>query len=202
VSFGIVFGTFLWLKLPRPGSQVEWNRTTEGMGEYGTVPDFSLVERSGHRVNLKDLQGKVWIADFIYTTCKDTCPLQSAEMSKLQDQWRDQPELRFVSFTVDPDHDTPQVLRSYAQTFRADPNRWLFLTGNKEQISHLIQDGFRLSVAPVTESTSEEQVFLHSSRFVLIDKAARIRGYYDSRENDALTRLKNDVQSLTSSRSS
>lgn len=202
VSLGIILGTFLWLKLPPPGSQIGWNQPIEGLGEFGAVPDFSLIERSGRRVNLADLRGKVWIADFIYTTCKDTCPLQSAEMSKLQDQWGNQPELRLVSFSVDPDHDTPQVLRSYAENFRADPNRWLFLTGGKEQISRLIQDGFRLSASPVTESGSEETVILHSPRFVLIDKTAQIRGYYDSRERDALTRLKNDVTSLTTARSS
>ena len=200
ISLGIIFGTLLWLKLPARTGFGEWNGTIEGLGEYGTVPDFSLIERTGRRVSLKDLRGKVWIADFIYTTCKDTCPMQSAEMSKLQDAWSDRSQLQFVSFSVDPDHDTPEVLTEYARNFRADGNRWLFLTGDKAQISGLVQDGFRLSAAPVTESGSEDSVILHSPRFVLIDKAAQIRGYYDSREQDALARLKKDVLTLISAK--
>jgi protein SCO1/2 len=200
ISLGIIFGTLVWLKLPARTGFGEWNGTIEGLGEYGTVPDFSLLERTGRRVSLKDLRGKVWIADFIYTTCKDTCPMQSAEMSKLQDAWSDRSQLQFVSFSVDPEHDTPEVLTEYARNFRADGNRWLFLTGDKAQISGLVQDGFRLSAAPVTESGSEDSVILHSPRFVLIDKAAQIRGYYDSREQDALARLKKDVLTLISAK--
>jgi protein SCO1 len=198
ISLGIMLGTLLWLKLaPAPG-HVIWEQPLEGLNRYGAVPDFSLVERSGKRVNLRDLRGKVWVADFIYTTCKDTCPLQSAEMSKLQDEWGATPDLKLVSFSVDPDRDTPQVLSSYALNFTADANRWLFLTGDKDQISRLIQEGFRLSAAPVTESGSKDQVILHSPRFVLIDKETEIRGYYDSRDGEALGRLKKDVLTLTS----
>jgi protein SCO1/2 len=198
ISLGIMLGTLLWLKLaPAPGHLV-WEQPLEGLSRYGAVPDFLLVERSGKPVSLRDLRGKVWVADFIYTTCKDTCPLQSAEMSKLQDQWSDKPNLKLVSFSIDPDRDTPQVLSSYALNFKADPNHWLFLTGEKEQISRLIQEGFRLSAAPVTESGSQDQVILHSPRFVLIDKETQIRGYYDSRDAEALGRLKKDVLTLTS----
>ena len=92
------------------------------------------------------------------------------------------------------------MLTEYARNFRADGNRWLFLTGDKAQISGLVQDGFRLSATPVTESGSEDSVILHSPRFVLIDKAAQIRGYYDSREQDALARLKKDVLTLISAK--
>src|SRR5258706_8994715 len=74
-----------------------------------SVPDFSLVERSGRKTSLADLRGKVWIADFIYTQCSDTCPLQTANMAKLQQQWNGEPELRLVSYSVDPEHDTPQA---------------------------------------------------------------------------------------------
>jgi protein SCO1 len=198
VSLGIMLGTLLWLKLaPTPGHLL-WEQPLEGLNRYGTVPDFSLTERSGKRIALRDLRGKVWVADFIYTTCKDTCPLESAEMSKLQEEWSDKPDLKLVSFSVDPDHDTPQVLSSYAQNFKADANRWLFLTGEKEQISRLIQEGFRLSAAPVTESGSQDQVILHSPRLVLVDKETEIRGYYDSRDGEALARLKKDVLTLAS----
>ena len=199
ISLGIVLGTLLWLKLPPKPGQFGWQaQPLEGLNNYGGVPEFSLVERNGKSVNLTDLRGKIWVADFIYTTCKDTCPLQSAEMAKLQEQWSNKPDLKLVSFSVDPSRDTPQVLSRYADNFKANADRWLFLTGDKERISHLIQAGFRLSAAPVTESGSEDQVILHSPRFVLIDRETQIRGYYDSRDQDALARLKRDIFTLMS----
>ena len=197
ITTAIVLGTFLWLKLAPRGAAVEWPaKPLEGLNRYGTVPDFALVERSGKTTNLAALRGKTWIADFIYTTCADTCPLQSAEMAKLQDELHGTADLRLVSFSVDPVKDTPDVLREYAKRFRADPERWLFLTGDKEQISHLIQTGFRLSAAPLKETGTGAEVFLHSPRFVLIDKSAEIRGYYDSRDADALARLRKDTATL------
>jgi len=189
IGSGIVLGTFLWLKLaPRPGLR-GWNaRPLEGLSRQGQVPEFSLTERSGKNIGLAALRGKIWIADFIYTSCTDTCPLQTAEMAKLQ----------LVSFTVDPERDTPKVLAGYAGKFKADAERWLFLTGEKEQIGQLIQAGFHLSAAPLTEGGTQASVVLHSPRFVLVDREAQIRGYYDSRDGEALKRLKADVAILLS----
>lgn len=202
-SLGIVLGTLLWLKLAPKTGRLGWEpQPLEGLTRYGAVPEFSLTERSGKNVSLGDLRGKIWVADFIYTTCKDTCPLQSAEMARLQEQWQkqwnDRLDLKLVSFTVDPDRDTPQVLSRYAQDFKANRDRWLFLTGDKRQISRLIQGGFHLSAVPVTDSGTVDQVVLHSPRFVLIDKETQIRGYYDSRDVDALGRLNKDVATLMS----
>ena len=197
ISLGIVFGTFLWLKLaPRPQLGQWQSQPLEGLSRHGAVPEFSLVERSGKSTGLGELRGKVWIADFIYTSCTDTCPLQSAAMAELQERWNNQPAVRLVSFTVDPARDTPKVLSRYADKFKADADRWLFLTGEKEQIAQLIQAGFRLSAASLTESGTQASVILHSPRFVLIDKEAQIRGYYDSRDVDALRRLRDDVATL------
>lgn len=197
IGSGIVLGTFLWLKLgPRPGFKGWEARPLEGLNRQGQVPEFSLTERSGKNIGLAALRGKIWIADFIYTSCTDTCPLQTAEMAKLQERWSDRPEIRFVSFSVDPERDTPSVLASYADKFKADAERWLFLTGEKEQIAELIQAGFHLSAAPLTEEGTQSSVVLHSPRFVLVDREAQIRGYYDSRDGEALKRLKADVAIL------
>ena len=194
---GIVAGTFLWLRLA-PGPQSSpWNGPAlEGLGNYGPVPEFSLVERTGRKATLADLRGKVWIADFIYTTCTDTCPAQSAAMAGLQEQFGKSNKLRLVSFSVDPERDTPAVLSTYATRFKASPDRWLFLTGDQEQISQLVQEGFRLSAAALTDSNSKETLIMHSPRFVLIDQKSQIRGYYDSRDTMALERLKKDLDTL------
>jgi protein SCO1 len=197
LSLGIILGTFFWLKLaPRPGLTGWDAKPLEGLQRYGSVPQFSLVERSGKAITLADLRGSIWIADFIYTTCQDTCPMQTAEMAQLQEEWKDREGLKLVSFSVDPEKDTTAVLSRYADRYKADGQRWLFLTGAKEEISRLVQAGFRLSAVALPGDGNVGSVIVHSPRFVLIDKQAEIRGYYDSRDPQALQRLKADVETL------
>jgi protein SCO1/2 len=145
-------------------------KALEGLGDFGIVPDFSLVERSGNSLNLSDLLGKAWVVNFIYTSCPDTCPLQSAEMAKLQGELDHEANFRLLSITVDPERDTPQILSRYAERFRADPNRW--------------------------SEGNYDTAFIHSSRFVLVDDKAQIRGYYDSNDAKALQRLRHDLKTL------
>jgi len=197
LSLGIILGTFFWLKLaPRPGLTGWDAKPLEGLQRYGSVPQFSLVERSGKATSLADLRGSIWIADFIYTTCQDTCPMQTAEMAQLQEQWKDKAGLKLVSFSVDPEKDTTAALSRYADRYKADAQRWLFLTGAKEEIGRLVQEGFRLSAVALPGDGNVSSVIMHSPRFVLIDKQAQIRGYYDSRDPQALQRLKADVATL------
>lgn len=118
----------------------------EPLPRLGAVPDFALVERSGRQVSLVELRGRVWVADFIYTTCTDTCPLQTARMAALQPPFAGEPDFRQVSISVDPTHDTPPVLAAYAARFQADAARWLFLTGTPPAVYALVRDGFRLEV--------------------------------------------------------
>lgn len=193
-----VIGTAVWTRMGTWPKQGGWDeRPLEGLRNFGTVPDFSLIERSGKRLELSDLHGKIWIANFIYTTCTDTCPLQSAEMAKLQEHLRQRTNVRLVSISVDPERDTPQVLSRYADRFKADPSLWLFLTGERGEIYRLAQDGFRLSAVPVSApSASNGDAIIHSSRFVLVDTKKQIRGYYDSTDREALRRLKQDLKTL------
>jgi cytochrome oxidase Cu insertion factor (SCO1/SenC/PrrC family) len=193
-GLGIIIGTVLWIKLaPQPRFGGTQRNSLEGMSPYGSVPQFSLTERSGKPIGLSELRGTIWIADFIYTNCEDTCPLQTAEMAKLQDELSAQNAVKLLSFSVDPEKDTPSVFSHYADRYKADADRWLFLTGAQEEIQNLVQNGFRLSAA--TTST-DAGVILHSPRFVLIDRQAQIRGYYDSRDKEALQRLRRDVAIL------
>jgi protein SCO1/2 len=197
IGLGIVLGTALWLKLgPRPQLFTNDGEQRDRLMQYGTVPDFSLTERSGENVSLAQLRGKIWIADFIYTSCTDTCPLQTGMMARLQEEYSSNPNIQLVSVTVDPERDTPQTLSLYAARHNADTKRWFFLTGQRDRIIRLIQDGFHLSVAALPNGAESSGMIPHSPRFVLIDKDARIRGYYDSRELEAFVRLKNDVETL------
>jgi cytochrome oxidase Cu insertion factor (SCO1/SenC/PrrC family) len=110
------------------------------------VPDFALIERSGQSVTRADLRGKVWIASIIFTRCVEECPLVSNHMARLQATFAAEPDVRLVSITVDPAYDTPEVLTRYAQSFAAQPQRWLFLTGDKATIYRLVREGFRLGL--------------------------------------------------------
>ena len=197
VGLGVVLGTALWLRLGPHGQYIRGSdNSAEALSQYGPVPDFSLTERNGSAVSLAQLRGKIWIADFIYTTCTDTCPLQTAMMAKLQQEYAGNPEIQFVSFTVDPERDTPEVLGHYADKHQADPTRWYFLTGQREQMIRLIQEGFHLAVAAAPMEADQGGMIPHSPRFVLVDQEARIRGYYDSRELEAFVRLKNHIDTL------
>ncbi len=186
----------------------------ETLGVYGEVPDFTLTERSGRRVSRADLLGKVWMTNFIYTQCTETCPLQSAKLARLQAEFAGEPDLRLVSITVDPEHDTPAVLARYAERYRADPARWLFLTGDKREIYRLAKDGFHLGVVNPDEQArgggplamleparafathGSKGLIMHSSRFVLVDRQARIRAYYLPDDEQSLEHLRRNMRVL------
>ncbi len=170
-----------------------WHRP-EPPPVLGEVPDFALVNRDGRGVRKADLAGAPWIADFIFTRCGSTCPMMSLRMAKLE---RDLPRdlgVRFVSFSVDPAHDTPQVLEEYAVSFGA-PGRWLFLTGAKDDLFRLSKDGFKLPVDDTSPVDPDEPI-LHSTRFVLVDGAGKIRGYYEAFDEEAVAKLMRDVETL------
>ncbi len=151
---------------------------------HGVVADFTLTERSGRTVGSAELAGRVWIADFIFTRCETICPRMTATMATLASELSDAPRVRFVSFTVDPAYDTPAVLADYAARYGADPERWLFLTGEKGVIYPLLSGSFHLS------AEGADGAFVHSSRFVLVDAEGRIRGYYDSTDPEAMNVLR------------
>jgi protein SCO1/2 len=157
-----------------------------------TVPDFTLIERSSREVKNQELAGKIWIADFVYTSCGGMCPIMTEKMRKLQDKLP--AEIRLVSFSVDPDVDTPAVLTEYAKKFGADPNRWLFLTGNRDSLYKLSKEGFKLAVE--NSGGTELEPITHSSRFALVDQQGRIRGYYSMEEPSELAHLIKDAKSL------
>ena len=157
-----------------------------------TVPEFTLVERSSREVKSQELAGQIWIADFVYTTCGGISPIMTQKMRKLQDQLPE--EIRLVSFSVDPETDTPAVLAEYANKFGADPKRWLFLTGSRDELYALSKNGFKLAV----ENTggTEAEPITHSSRFAIVDRQGRIRGYYSMDDPEELKHIIRDVKSL------
>jgi|SRR5215475_486056 len=164
----------------------------------GAIPSFDLVERSGRPVSRADLAGRPWVADFIFTRCSGTCPALSTRMAELRRKLREQGlSARLVSFSVDPTHDTPAVLREYAARYAPDDD-WWFVTGERDTLYALISQGFRLSVAERASDAgdSADELITHSDRFVLVDGEGRIRGYYHGIDADAVPALLRDLAAL------
>ena len=161
----------------------------------GTVPPFSLTERSGRPVRTEDLVGRVWIADFVFTRCPDVCPALTRRMARLQSlagAGDGADAVRLVSFSVDPSHDTPEVLRVYAAHAGARDD-WLFVTGPRDAMATLLKDGFRVAFADDGPPTAP---ITHSDRFVLVDRELRIRGYYHGGDAEDVERLAGDARAL------
>lgn len=172
--------------------------------DLGTVGDFTLTERSGRTVSKSDLLGKIWIASFEFTRCTAGCPQISETMKRLQSELARFPDLRLVTFTVDPQHDHPEELLEYARHYQADPQRWLFLTGDEKAIYHLLDKSFHLPAQKNTDGDSGNAVS-HSPKLVLVDRQGHIRGYFDGRPDSQVTddafqanldELKRKVQAL------
>jgi protein SCO1/2 len=163
------------------------------MAHYGVVPGFQLTNQNGQSFGSEQLEGKIWIADFIFSTCPGPCPMISSRMSELQRPLEDT-DVHLVSFTVDPEKDTPEVLRGYAERLHARPGRWDFLTGAKPAIYDLSRNGFKLGVS---EGSDEQPgVPVHSTRAVLVDRHGVIRGYYEITAADGVTKLLADTSNL------
>jgi protein SCO1/2 len=195
-----------WMVVTRRADGPAWRSTAAEAGPLpvlGTLPRFELTERSGSAVGLADLHGRVWVATFFFTRCRDTCSLQNARLARLQTEFSTAPDVRLVSISVDPQHDTPAVLDRYAGGFGADPARWLFLTGDPTSIAVLAQESFRVSVilAARAAPNGASPVLGHSPGLVLIDRAGRIRGYYRSEDGAEVDRLRRDVARVLEDRS-
>jgi protein SCO1/2 len=160
---------------------------------YGQVPAFELTAETGQPFDRKSLDGKVWVADFIFTTCTGPCPRISSLMREAQQATSAIPEVRLVSFTVDPERDTPAALAQYAARYHAQPERWHFLTGPRDALDHLTRDAFKLG--------NVDGSLVHSTRLVLLDRQSRIRGYYGTSEDDPVVQLVRDIKRVLGEKS-
>jgi len=156
---------------------------------FGVVPNFTLTDQTGAAFSSATaLDKKIWVADFVFTNCPGPCPRMSSQMHQVQTALADDTDVRFVSFTVDPARDTPPVLAAYAQHFEATPGKWFFLTGAAPDLNRMSRGVFMLG--------DVDGSLEHSTRFALIDRLSRIRGYYQSSEQDAIPNLIADAKRL------
>ncbi|AKI98557.1 Cytochrome oxidase biogenesis protein Sco1/SenC/PrrC, putative copper metallochaperone [Archangium gephyra] len=172
----------------------------EPLQRLGKLPAFRFTRQDGEPFGLQQLQGKPWVANFIFTRCPTICPVFTRKMASVQKQTAELDGLALVSFSVDPAYDTPERLTAYAQKHGADPARWSFLTGDYVQLKDTIVGGFKIAMGR-EEGGDENDIasIFHGSHFVLVDRSGEIRGYYNSEHDDDVARLVLDAARLVKS---
>lgn len=168
------------------------------LADLGTVPPFALVDAEGQPFTDEALRGHPTIVDFVFTRCDTICPILSMKMQRIEEKTRDKrgEAIKLLSFTVDPAHDTPARLAAFAAKYRANPLRWKFVTGPVEQVRALVEGPFMNSMAVEGTATSGAPNIAHGGYFLLVDGDLKIRGAYDSNDQDRLDQLLRDARYL------
>tara|TARA_Y100001970_G_scaffold24858_1_gene29706 strand:- start:478 stop:1062 length:585 start_codon:yes stop_codon:yes gene_type:complete len=156
--------------------------------EIGMVPEFEFVNSEQETITLNNLKGKVWVADFIFTTCTMACPMMTGNMNIIHKKYKKNDDVRLVSISVYPEYDTPEVLTKYASQYDANTSRWYFLTGEESTVKRVIKDGFKIG--------DYEDIIFHSEKFALVDKKGMIRAYYNGMKTEDMKKLKKDINIL------
>ena len=164
------------------------SKPVKELPEIGNVPQFEFTNSDGNIVTLDNLKGKVWVADFIFTTCTMACPMMTGNMNIVHKKFKKNDNVRLVSISVYPEYDTPEVLKNYASQYDADTEKWLFLTGKEDAVKDIIRDGFKIG--------DYEDIIFHSEKFALVDKKGIIRAYYNGMKSEDMKQLKKDINAL------
>tara|TARA_B100001142_G_scaffold1916_2_gene2130 strand:- start:3371 stop:3955 length:585 start_codon:yes stop_codon:yes gene_type:complete len=160
----------------------------ESLPVIGGIPDFEFIDSEGRNVGLSSLKGKVWVADFIFTTCTMACPIMTGNMNIIHKKYKKNDDLRLVSISVYPEYDTPEILKKYASQYEANTDTWHFLTGNENTVKEVIKDGFKIG--------DYEDIIFHSEKFALVDRNGMIRAYYNGMKSEDMNKLKKDINYL------
>ena len=158
----------------------------------GEVLPFELIDEGGRPFNSKSLQGNVWVANFFFTTCADVCPMLSKNMASLARSYDLLNDVKFISFSVNPEQDNPEALKQYAQKLKAKKDKWFFLTGSREKLTEVALKSFKIG--------SVEEPIFHSAYFCLVDRRGVIRGYYEGMKQTDVNKLFKDISKLLKER--
>ncbi len=161
--------------------------------EAYAVPDFALIDQDRNPVTQKQLRGYIYVADFFFTRCGSICPKMTSQLTRVQEEFMKDTIVRIVSFTVDPKHDTSEVLKAYAAEYGAKEGKWRFVTGPKDSIYALAQKGYYITAM---EDTAHPVDFVHSDKLVLVDKNGWIRGYYNGTDQKEVDKLITEIKVL------
>ncbi len=171
---------------------------TDRMPVYSRVESFQLTNQLGTVSSFADVAGKVWIANIIFTRCPGPCPRMTERMAALQKSFPADSPIRFVTLTTDPTHDTSPVLKRFSERFGADPSRWFFMTGPMKEIAKLALEGLKLTALEkdADQRTSPDDLFIHSTVFILVDQKGRVRGSFESLEPEFHDQVVSAVNAL------
>ncbi len=168
---------------------VQADKSRSEMPVLGQVRNFELMDHTGEPFTVADFKDRLTIVDFIFTRCKGPCPIMGAWMSELYDLYEGYEHIQFVSISVEPEYDTPEVLREYAEDLGVTDGRWLFLRGPIDTVKRICEEEFMLS--------ADDLPGAHSTKFVLVDQQAQIRGYYSGTDEASINVLKSHIKELS-----
>jgi protein SCO1 len=196
-KIGFLIGFFVVLFVGFYYALVHWvpGFGTPELPVLSYVPSFSFDNQEGRVITQKDLTGKVYVAEYFFTTCKGICPKMNVNMKKLSGDYAAEADFRILSYTVDPETDSVGRMKHYADSLGADPNRWWFLTGRKDSLYHLARNGYLLD-DPKNNALNINEQFLHTQFVALVDKGGRVRKIYDGLKTDELDELEKDITIL------
>lgn len=178
--------------LYQKGTDSPFSECVQGDTTQHYIPEFTFTNQEGQPVGKAQMEGKITIVDFFFTSCPSICPVMSQEMERVYDMFRDEPNVQIFSISIDPEFDTPEILKEYADDHHAQAGKWDFLTGDKLETYKLARCGF---IIPTIDGNGIPDNFIHSDKFTLVDEQGRIRGYYSgtSREDVDLLMLETKI---------
>jgi protein SCO1/2 len=196
-KLGLYAGFFILLFI---GFYFALTRLIPGFGSpvlpvLSQVPPFSFDNQEGKMITDRDLAGKVYVAEYFFTTCRGICPKMNVNMKKVSEDYENEANFRILSYTVDPETDSVGRMKHYADSLGADPQRWWFLTGRKDSLYHLARSGYLLD-DPKNNATNINEQFIHTQFLALVDKNGRVRKIYDGLKKDELDELEKDITGL------
>lgn len=184
-------------KLPILGEKKTTSKIIDGKEVIDTiyfqVPDFKFINQDSQWITQENFKNKIYVVDFFFTSCPTICPIMKTQMLRLHEHFKNNPEVKILSHTIDPYHDSVAVLKDYASRLEVDTKQWNFVTGIKDEIYQIAEKGYFVAAK---EDANEAGGFIHSGAFVLIDKNRRIRGYYDGTKAEKVDLLIKDVELL------
>jgi protein SCO1/2 len=178
---------------PAINEETELPVVNNGDTVFQKIPDFRLISQEGKTVSQADLEGKIYVANFFFASCQDVCKKMAVQMGRVNDAFRKEPSIKLISYTVDPERDSVAVLKQYADMYRADADKWLFLTGPKKEIYQLAQQGYKVAAMQAPGNVPD---FIHSEKLLLIDKDKHVRGIYDGTSSKDVDRLITEIAVL------
>lgn len=166
-----------------------------GEGDH-RVRQFAFTDQDGKTITNKDVDGKIYVVEYFFTTCKGICPKMNENMDKVYKAFRGNDDVKILSHTVDPKKDTVQAMKEYSLRFDADPTQWMFLTGDKKELYDMARYSYLVTAADDTATVDIQSDFIHTDRFVLVDRTGHIRGQYEGTKPESVAQLIGDIKEL------